>query len=178
MTTIKTIANLLGISPSTVSRALNNRGDISRVTREAVLDTAKSLNYNLNTVASSLRTRRTKLIGVIIPDITHYLYSTILNGFYDFIAGNGYHLVLAQSKNSLQLEEDLMFSLFSRRIDGILVLREGNWSDDFYNSERITDLPILTLNPFSKKAEEGSPYELGVDSARRLLVGMETRYVG
>ena len=73
--TIKDIARELGISPSTVSRALKDHPDISIATKKAVNELADKLNYQPNTVALNLRQRKTNTIGVIIPEIVHFFFS-------------------------------------------------------------------------------------------------------
>ena len=78
--TIKDIARALNISPSTVSRALKNHPDISQDTKDRVNKYAKDYNYKPNTLALSLRMSRNNTIGVIVPEINNYFFSSILSG--------------------------------------------------------------------------------------------------
>ncbi len=77
--TIKDIARELGISPSTVSRALKDHPDISVETKKAVNELADKLNYQPNIVALSLRQKKTNTIGVIIPELVHFFFSTVIS---------------------------------------------------------------------------------------------------
>ncbi|MFA6580898.1 MAG: LacI family DNA-binding transcriptional regulator, partial [Paludibacter sp.] len=78
--TIKDIGRALNISPSTVSRALKNHPDISQSTKDSVNKYAKDFNYKPNTLALSLRMSKNNTIGVIVPEIIHYFFSSILSG--------------------------------------------------------------------------------------------------
>ena len=119
--TIKDIARELGISPSTVSRALKNHPDISPETKKAVNALAEKLNYQPNIVALSLRQSKTNTIGVIIPEIVHFFFSTIISGIEDVAYSAGYNVILAQSNESLQREKTDMKALFNSRVDGMLM---------------------------------------------------------
>ena len=81
--TIKDIAKALSISPSTVSRSLADHPDISRETKDMVKTFAQSHKYKPNALASSLRTNNNKMIGVIVPEIVHYFFSSVLSGIED-----------------------------------------------------------------------------------------------
>ena len=76
--TIKDIARELKISASTVSRALQNHPDISKSTKEAVKELAKKYNYRPNAIALSLKLKRTNIIGVMIPEMVHYFFSSVI----------------------------------------------------------------------------------------------------
>ena len=83
--TIKDIAQKLGISVSTVSRALKDHPDISLKTRQAVQELAKLLGYKPNLIALKLKNSKTNTIGVLIPEVQHYFFSTILNGIEEWL---------------------------------------------------------------------------------------------
>ncbi|HCW07611.1 MAG TPA: LacI family transcriptional regulator [Cytophagales bacterium] len=119
--TIKDIARELGISPSTVSRALKDHPDISVETKKAVHALAEKLNYQPNTVALNLRQRKTNTIGVIIPEIVHFFFSTVISGIEDIAYQAGYNVILAQSNESYQREVTDMKALYNSRVDGMLL---------------------------------------------------------
>lgn len=119
--TIKDIARELGISPSTVSRALKDHPDISPETKKAVNELAEKLNYQPNIVALNLRQRKTNTIGVIIPEIVHFFFSTVISGIEDIAYEAGYNVILAQSNESYQREVTDMKALFNTRVDGMLL---------------------------------------------------------
>jgi LacI family transcriptional regulator len=119
--TIKDIARELGISPSTVSRALKDHPDISPETKKAVNALAEKLNYQPNIVALNLRQKKTNTIGVIIPEIVHFFFSTVISGIEDIAYEAGYNVILAQSNESYQREVTDMKALFNSRVDGMLL---------------------------------------------------------
>ncbi len=119
--TIKDIARELGISPSTVSRALKDHPDISVQTKKAVNELAEKLNYQPNIVALNLRQKKTNTIGVIIPEIVHFFFSTVISGIEDVAYTAGYNVILAQSNESYQREMTDMKALFNSRVDGMLL---------------------------------------------------------
>ncbi|MBT1686972.1 LacI family DNA-binding transcriptional regulator [Dawidia soli] len=119
--TIKDIARELGISPSTVSRALKDHPDISPETKKAVNELAEKLNYQPNIVALSLRQSKTNTIGVIIPEIVHFFFSTVISGIEDVAYSAGYNVIITQSNESLQREKTDIKALFNSRVDGMLI---------------------------------------------------------
>lgn len=119
--TIKDIARELGISPSTVSRALKDHPDISRDTKKAVNELAEKLNYQPNIVALNLRTKKTNTIGVVIPELVHFFFSTVISGIEDVAYEAGYNVILAQSNESIEREKSDLKALFNSRVDGMLI---------------------------------------------------------
>jgi LacI family transcriptional regulator len=119
--TIKDIARELGISPSTVSRALKDHPDISPETKKAVNELAERLNYQPNVVALSLRSSKTNTIGVIIPEIVHFFFSTVISGIEDIAYSAGYNIIITQSNESLAREKSDLKALFNSRVDGMLM---------------------------------------------------------
>src|SRR5918995_629260 len=119
--TIKDIARELGISPSTVSRALKDHPDISPETKKAVNELADKLNYQPNIVALSLRQSKTNTIGVIIPELVHFFFSTVISGIEDVAYNAGYNVILAQSNESLLREKTDLKALYNSRVDGMLI---------------------------------------------------------
>ncbi|TRX59539.1 LacI family transcriptional regulator [Fulvivirga sp. M361] len=119
--TIKDIARALGISPSTVSRALKDHPDISPETKKAVTDLADELNYQPNSIALSLRHSKSNTIGVIIPQIVHWFFSTVISGIEDIAYSAGYSVIVAQSNESYEKEVKDVKALFNNRVDGIII---------------------------------------------------------
>jgi len=119
--TIKDIARELGISPSTVSRALKDHPDISPATKKAVTQRAEELNYQPNSIALSLRHRKSNTIGVIIPEIVHFFFSTVISGIEDIAYSAGYSVIISQSNESYEREVLDTRAMFNNRVDGILV---------------------------------------------------------
>lgn len=119
--TIKDLARELGISPSTVSRALKDHPDISPNTKKAVNALAKKLNYQPNVIALSLRQSKSNTIGVIIPEITHFFFSTVISGIEDVAYKHGYNVIITQTNESYDREVSDLRALFNSRVDGMLI---------------------------------------------------------
>lgn len=119
--TIKDLARILGISPSTVSRALKDHPDINVETKKAVNELAGKLKYQPNAVALGLKNSRSNTIGVIIPEIVHYFFSSVISGIEDIASQKGYTVIICQSNESSEREEANARALLSHRVDGILV---------------------------------------------------------
>ncbi len=119
--TIKDIAKQLGVSPSTVSRALKDHPDISASTKKAINDLAKKLNYSPDPIALSLKSRKSNIIGVIVPEIVHYFFSTVIHGIEDIADLSGYNVMICESAESFDREVKNIDALLSSRVDGILV---------------------------------------------------------
>lgn len=119
--TIKDLARELGISASTVSRALKNHPDISEETRHAVNELAERLNYQPNAVALSLKNSRSNTIGVIIPEIVHYFFSSVISGVEDVAYEAGFTVIICQSNEMYDREVSNVKALRAQRVDGVLV---------------------------------------------------------
>src|SRR5210317_485560 len=102
--TLKQIARELDVSISTVSKALHDSSEISQETREKIQAFAKFSNYRPNNIALSLKNRKTKTIGVIIPEIVHYFFSNVIKGIEQFANEKGYNIIIAVSNESFEKE--------------------------------------------------------------------------
>jgi LacI family transcriptional regulator len=142
--TIKDIARELGISPSTVSRALKDHPDISQATRDAVNELAERWNYRPNPIALSLKSGSSKTIGVIIPDVVHYFFSTVISGIEDVLYERDYNMILCQSNEMWEQEVKNIKTLLSSRVDGILASVAKTTSDfRHYQSILDKDIPLV-----------------------------------
>ncbi|MCE1200070.1 MAG: LacI family transcriptional regulator [Marinilabiliales bacterium] len=119
--TIKDIAKALNISVSTVSRALKNHPDISSETKDAVNALAAKLRYKPNAVALSLKNSRTNTIGVIIPEVVHYFFSSVISGIEDVAYESGYNVMVCQSNEKYSREIINAQALESNRVEGVLI---------------------------------------------------------
>jgi LacI family transcriptional regulator len=119
--TMKDIALELGLSSSTVSRALRNSSRISEETKRKVNETAKKLGYSYNAVAASLRSNKSKTIGLIIPRISKYYQSTVITAIQNKLHEYKYNLIICQSNESPELEKELVNALYASRVDGLIV---------------------------------------------------------
>ncbi|HRI79606.1 MAG TPA: LacI family DNA-binding transcriptional regulator [Cyclobacteriaceae bacterium] len=129
--TIRDIANMLGISKSTVSRALNNRYDVSSETSLKVRELANQMDYYPNLIAQHLKQKRTNSIGVVIPETVNRFFAKAVGGIQEVANRAGYNVMICQSNESLNLEKNNLQTLLASRVDGILisVSRETNEHD-------------------------------------------------
>lgn len=122
--TMKDIAEKFGVSVATVSRALSGNTRISAEKREAITNYAREHNFFPNTIAESLRhvrVRPVKLIGVIVPEFTHYYFSSILSGIEEEASARGYRLIVAQSSEKFEREVKICESFDAYRVCGVIV---------------------------------------------------------
>lgn len=150
-TTLKQIAETLGISITTVSKALKNYPDVSKKTRNAVLELASSLNYTPNSFAVNLRTKESKTIGLIIPEVVHHFFSNVINGIIAEAEKNGYLVIILQSNESLELEKKQVELLINKRVDGIIISLSNESNDDDHLKEIIKrEIPFVQFDKISK----------------------------
>jgi LacI family transcriptional regulator len=119
--TIKDIARELNVSSSTVSRALKDYPGISDETKRKVKEMAEKLNYRPNAIALSLRKSRSFTIGVIIPEVVHFFFSTVISGIEEVAFARGYNVILTQTNEKLAREKSSIDTMLSNQIDGFLV---------------------------------------------------------
>src|SRR5919201_6255435 len=120
-TTMKRIASELGVSVTTISKVLNNHGDISEATRDRVLAKIEELGYRRNAVARSLTLRRTHTIGIVIPDLMHSFFVEVISGIEPVASGRGYGLLLCSSGEDPGKERAELEMLRGRQVDGIVL---------------------------------------------------------
>lgn len=119
--TIYDIAKHLNISPATVSRGLKDHPAINKNTRKKITDTAKELGYRSNNFASSLRSKRTNTIGVIVPRLNSHFMSSAIAGMESVANEEGYNLIISQSLESTKKEVANAHTMFNNRVDGVLI---------------------------------------------------------
>lgn len=118
--TLKDIAKALNLSTSTVSRSLKDHPEISKETKDLVREFAREHKYKPNTLASSLRTNKNKTIGVIIPEIVHHFFSSVLSGIHEEAEKADYNIIICQSNEDYNREISSIQALLSTRVCGIL----------------------------------------------------------
>lgn len=118
--TLKDIARALNLSPSTVSRAMQNHPAISAETKALVQDYAEKHKYKPNTLAMQLRTNRNNTIGVIVPEIVHYFFSSVLAGIQEEAEARNYNVIFCHSNESYEREVKSVQTLLDARVCGIL----------------------------------------------------------
>jgi len=119
--TIKDIARELGISVSTVSRALKDHPDISSETKSRVKELVTRLRYTPNPIALSLRNKKTHVLAVIVPEIVHHFFSSVISGIDEAAMAAGFNVMFFQSNESYEREILNMQSVVNSRVDGLLI---------------------------------------------------------
>ena len=164
---INDIARALGISPSTVSRALKNHPDISVETKRVVKEYAEKVNYRPNALALSLKTQRSNTIGLIIPEIVHHFFSSIISGIEEFAYDRGYRLIICQSNEDYNREVINTQVLFDNRVDGMLISISKTTYDHGHFKDLIDNgIPIVFLDRFSQEMETDRVVTADYDGAR------------
>jgi LacI family transcriptional regulator len=118
---MKDIAQDLGVSLMTVSKALRSHSDISEETRNRVIKRAQELNYRPNWIARSLVTRRTYMVGLVIPDLMHSFFAEVAKGIARRFEPLGYQIVISNSEESAAAEARQIQLLLDRNVDGVIV---------------------------------------------------------
>jgi len=150
-TTLKQIAETLGISITTVSKALKNYPDVSAKTKKKVLELAQTLQYTPNSFAVNLRTRESRTIGLIIPEVVHHFFSNVINGIIAEAEKNGYLVIILQSNESLELEKKQVDLLINKRVDGIIMSLSNESNDDEHIKDIIRrEIPFVMFDKISK----------------------------
>ena len=151
MVTLKQIAEELGISVATVSKALKEYSDVSKRTRALVRETAHRLNYKPNSFAVNLRTKESKTIGIIIPEIVHHFFSSVIKGIVSQAEKKGYLVIMLQSNESYDLEKKQLDLLISKRVDGILIsLANATGNFDHIKNVISQDIPLVMFDKIAK----------------------------
>lgn len=152
--TLLELAKRLNLSPSTVSRALNNRHRISEETRKRVKALAEELEYQPNPAAKNLRESRTYVIGVLIPQIANTFFATTISGIESVTLEAGYQIMICQSNESVEKEKAVAQSLLSNRVDGILYCPTGQ-TQEFKHLKSFLrkDIQVVFFDRISKDFE-------------------------
>ncbi len=119
--TIKTLAKELQLSVSTISKALRDSHEISAATKKKVLALAEQLNYTPNPYASSLRKRKSKTIGVVIPEVVNSFFSQAINGIESVAKEKSYHVLIYLTHENFENEKAILKDFESGRVDGVLL---------------------------------------------------------
>jgi len=119
--TLKDIAQALNISITTVSKALKDYPDVSWSTKKRVIEYSKKMNFKPNVQASYLRTRETKILGVVVPTLIHYFFSNVVEGIVEKAEEAGYMVLVLCTDESEEREKKLVKQLLQQNVDGIFI---------------------------------------------------------
>jgi len=142
--TIKDIASALNLSPSTVSKALRDHPNIGAVTRERVKKLAEELRYVPNQSAIRFKQQKSYTLGIVIPNMLDHFYVAAVEGFEKFAYDHGYHVLIGQSHESLQREKELLHTMQSNRVDGLVIAISRETVDTTHINEFVSaGIPVV-----------------------------------
>jgi len=145
--TIKDIANVLGLSTSAISKALNDDSRISEKTKKAVRQVAENLNYQPNHLASALRSGKSRLVGVIIPRNNSNFFSSVLENIEEVLNEKGYNIIITQSNESFEKECKCIESLLFTQVDGIIASMANETTDlSYYEKIKAKGIPLVLFD--------------------------------
>jgi LacI family transcriptional regulator len=148
--TLKQIAKELDVSISTVSKSLKNSLEISEDTRQKIQAFAKLYNYKPNNIALSLKNRKTKTICIIIPEIIHHFFATVISGVENVANENGYNVLVCLSDESFDKEVINMEMLANGSIDGFIMSlsKETQQKKDFHHIVEVINqgMPVVMFD--------------------------------
>ncbi|MDC7245201.1 MAG: LacI family DNA-binding transcriptional regulator [Sphaerochaetaceae bacterium] len=145
MASLKDVAQLAGVSPSTVSRVMNNTIFVSPDTREKVEQAIREVNYKPNILAQSLRLKATKNIGLLVPEIAHPSFNLVIKYVVDSAAKRGLNTIVCNTHNDDVKEAKIIDSLVRQAINGIIFIRVSDKSH-IVNVSRSTNVPMVVLD--------------------------------
>src|SRR5690606_38079980 len=151
MPTIKDVAEKAGVTVTTVSRVLNNRGYISEATRQKVYKAMEELNYQPNELARSLFRGRSHLLGLIIPTVAHPFFGELSASIEAYAHSKGYKVLLCNSQLNRKKEKEYIEMLKRHQVDGIIMASHTMEVDEFAK----VNLPIVT---FDRRIGADIPY--------------------
>lgn len=142
--TIRDVAQLAGVVPSTVSHAINHTAPVSEETRQRVFEAIQKLGYRRNTLASSLRQQMTMTLGLLLPDISDPIYAEIARGVSDVADLEGYSLLLGTTNDDSQSEDRQLARMLARQVDGLIVVSTD--SERKLHAYNEIDTPLVLVN--------------------------------
>src|SRR5580700_6662538 len=156
---MKDIARDLGVSLMTVSKALRNHSDISQQTRNRVLKRMRELNYQPDWIARSMVTRRTYLVGLVLPDLMHSFFAEVAKGVARRLQPLGYQVVISNSEEDGDVEQRHVEVLVNRKVDGLIIASaQRNGQGEVFKILESSKIPYVLID--------------------RMLAGVEANYVG
>lgn len=182
--TIKDIAERAGVSITTVSQILNNKGSrFSEETRSRVMRIVEETNYKPDFIAQSMITKRSRMIGMIVPDVTDFFFSKLIEGVETYMNSLGYMIILCNSKHDKALEKKYFDELMHRAVEGIIIATPNVLDEEIMAvcSRRQRGLPIVLVDMGKNQRNEGKliveEYK-GVYAAVEYLIECGHRKIG
>ena len=166
-TSLKDLAQALGVSIPTVSRALKDSPEISRELCAKAKELAKEMNYRPNPFAMSLRKNAPRIIGVIVPDIVTHFFASILNGIENMAIANGYFVIITTSHESYEHEKRNVENLVNMRVEGIIACLSQETTDySHFAALKDINMPLILFDRVCLTEQFSSVVADGVQSAQ------------
>lgn len=171
---LKRLAEELNLSVATVSRALNDRYDISQPTKDRVRELASKLNYEPNPYASGLRSQKSRTIGVVIPEVANHFFSLAINGIEEVARANDYHVLIYLTHEDYEREVSVARLLASGRVEGIMIsVASGSQDYSHLDSLQEKGIPLVFFDRVHAETATANvttnDYESSYEATRHLL---------
>ncbi len=173
--TIVEIAKKLNVSTATVSRALNGSSQVKEATRKKILDFTQNMGYSINGVASTLRSNKSKIIGLIVPKISMNFHSEVITTIQNELYKFGYNVIILQSNDSIELEKQATETLSSLRVAGVIAAVTLHTTDfSHFNIFLQREIPVIFYDripdySFGSTNISGDDFQGGYDATKHLL---------
>ena len=166
---LKDIAEKFNVSVSTVSKAIAGYSDIKRETSEKILEYVKKINFHPNSIASSLKTKRTKTIGIVIPDMQNLFFTKILNSIVNNAQREGYRSILMCSNESFENESDCIDELINNNVEAVFIALSDR-TVEYSHLQRVKDSGIILIqfDKISKIIQSSTVTTNNIESAYEL----------
>ncbi len=171
-TTLKSIANELGVSVSTISRALNNKSIVNEKTRKKVLELAEKYSYVPNEIARSLQKSSSRTIAVVLPDISEVFFGRIVKEISKILSEHGYMLLLADTNEDKNTERNHLLSLHKHRVDALVLATVDNEEKHAQSFEQ-NSIPVVYIDNVPENTDSSA---VTVDNFLAGKLGVEHLY--
>jgi LacI family transcriptional regulator len=144
--TLKEVASLAQVSTATVSNVINNTKHVSESVKKQVFEAMEALNYKPNEIAKSLRVQQSRLIGILISDISNDFISKVVKGIENTLSEIGYNVLLCSTDSDFEKEKEYLNVFLGKRIDGLIISSSGTGGYEHYEDLIRAKVPVVFLN--------------------------------
>ena len=145
MVTSQDVARIANVSQSTVSRCFRNDVYVNSKTRMRVLKAAEELGYYPNNIARGMKSKRSGIIGLVLPDYDNIFYSTMTKSIESYLKLKGYRLMLSYHDQDVKKERECLETMMSSRVDGLFSVPVSEENRDLYNMMEKNDIKVVQL---------------------------------
>lgn len=166
--TIKDVARAAGVSTATVSRVVNNDPRIAPATRQRVASAIQALGYTVNTVARSLKSKRTLTVGFVTPEIANDFFMNVAQGAEDALRDAGYAMIIANSRENALHERKQLELLIEKQVDGVILIPSSEMGQHF-NYARAAGIPVVLVDRLVRDFETDAVLVDNLDATYRAV---------